>query len=224
MLLDAVRGTKGVLQQPPPDCFPIRFSESAVTYVLRVWADDFLTLDPVLGEVRGLVRVRGPPGGPGDAVPDPPIVSRKSAADAADGRLSALDQIDLFASIEGACRGRLAGEMREQHFGAGEDIIRQDKPGDSLFLIAQGTVDVRVAVDGARRSVARLGPGQFFGEMSLMTGEPRQATWRRHRHGLLRRRPGPLPRRARRTAVRRRRHLGHPGRAPLSSSRRARST
>jgi CRP-like cAMP-binding protein len=35
-----------------------------------------------------------------------------------------------------------------------------------------------VAVDGARRSVASLGPGQFFGEMSLMTGEARQATCR----------------------------------------------
>src|SRR5262249_49813876 len=73
-------------------------------------------------------------------------------------------------------RERLANQLREQRFAAGEDIIRQGAPGDSLFLISHGRVDVRVGVDGVHRSLAVLGPGQFFGEMSLMTGEHRQAT------------------------------------------------
>jgi small-conductance mechanosensitive channel/CRP-like cAMP-binding protein len=178
MLLDAVRGPSGVLQQPPADCFPVRFGESGVTYLLRVWVDDFLTLDPVLGDVRARVWYAARRAGLEIPYPVRTIVAAAAPAEAADDRLAALDRIDLFAPIEGASRARLAGEMREQRFGAGEDVIRQDDPGDSLFIVARGAVDVRVAVDGVRRSIARLGPGQFFGEMSLMTGEPRQATCR----------------------------------------------
>jgi len=51
------------------------------------------------------------------------------------------------------------------------------EPGDFLFLVTAGEVAVRVATGGGlEREVARLGAGDFFGEMSLMTGERRSAT------------------------------------------------
>jgi small-conductance mechanosensitive channel len=211
VLLEAVRGTKGVLQQPAPDCFPIKFDDSAVTYVMRVWVEDYLTTDPIQGEVRARIWYAARRAGLEIPYPIHTIVQHAHVGDdPTGGRMAALDRIELFRSIDGECRDRLANEMREQHFGAGEDIIRQNDPGDSLFIIAQGAVDVRVAVDGARRSVATLSPGQFFGEMSLMTGEPRQATCRADdRHGLLRHRPGGLSLRARLAAVSRGRHLDH---------------
>jgi CRP-like cAMP-binding protein len=61
---------------------------------------------------------------------------------------------------------------RERLFTAGEEIVRQGDAGQELFVVVKG--EVAVQVDG--NEVARLGPGGFFGEMSLLTGEPRSAT------------------------------------------------
>jgi len=61
---------------------------------------------------------------------------------------------------------------------AGTELIHEDDSGSSLFIIVAGEVEV-VAGGGARpKSIARLGPGEFFGEMSLMTGARRSATVR----------------------------------------------
>ena len=59
-------------------------------------------------------------------------------------------------------------------FGAGEVIVRQGETGRSLFVVHRGEVVVRLEPDG--REVARTRPGGVFGEMSLLTGDPRTAT------------------------------------------------
>lgn len=61
---------------------------------------------------------------------------------------------------------------------AGTDLISEDESGASLFIIVSGEVEV-IAGDGKHgKHIARLGPGAFFGEMSLMTGARRSATVR----------------------------------------------
>ncbi len=62
-------------------------------------------------------------------------------------------------------------------FSTGETIVREGDPGVSLFLIEGGTVEVRTK-DPAGREVllAHLGPGDFFGEVAVLTGRPRTAT------------------------------------------------
>jgi len=61
--------------------------------------------------------------------------------------------------------------LRVQNAAADTAIVRQGQPGDSMFFIAEGEVEVRA---GATR--IKLGPGQFFGEAALITGGPRNAT------------------------------------------------
>jgi CRP-like cAMP-binding protein len=176
VLLEAVHGVPGVLGDPAPDCFPIDFGDSAVTYVLRFWIDDFLRLDPIAGEVRGRIWYGARRAGLEIPYPIRTVVGARPEVDDVTSRRAAVDRIDLFAPLDEECRERLTNTLREHHFAAGEDIIRQDAPGDSLFVIVHGSVEVRVGIDGVHRRVASLGPGQFFGEMSLMTGERRQAT------------------------------------------------
>ena len=55
-------------------------------------------------------------------------------------------------------------------------VITQGEQGDSLYLVARGEVAVRVRIDAGEKEVARLGRGALFGEMSVLTGEPRTAT------------------------------------------------
>ena len=90
-------------------------------------------------------------------------------------RLLALERVELFNPFERHERELLARGMRRLRFAAGESIIKQGEAGDSLYLIAEGDVLVSLGARGVDQSVTTLRPGDFFGEMSLMTGEPRTA-------------------------------------------------
>ena len=67
-------------------------------------------------------------------------------------------------------------EMRE--VAAGKELFREGDPGDGLFLVVTGEIDVVKRGPRGERSLARLGPGGVLGEMSLITTEPRSATGR----------------------------------------------
>jgi CRP-like cAMP-binding protein len=55
-------------------------------------------------------------------------------------------------------------------------VFRQGDPGGSIYVIRSGRVRVIKEAHGRRRIVAKLGPGDFFGEMAAVTGRPRSAT------------------------------------------------
>ena len=55
-------------------------------------------------------------------------------------------------------------------------IVREGDPGDSLFIVESGLVEVFLhSATGETTVLTRLGPGEAFGEMSVLTGEPRSA-------------------------------------------------
>ena len=73
----------------------------------------------------------------------------------------------------------LIGTVETRHYASDATIFRADDPGDGLYLIAEGTVQVAVAVTAEEMKVlTRLGPGDFFGEMAVLDNEPRSATVR----------------------------------------------
>jgi CRP-like cAMP-binding protein len=91
---------------------------------------------------------------------------------------AAMIDVDLFAPLTAAERASLASCLRRAAYGSGEEIIRQGDQGDSLFVILRGLVEVRVSRGEEQEVVNTLGAGRIFGEMSLLTGEPRSATVR----------------------------------------------
>jgi LmbE family N-acetylglucosaminyl deacetylase len=61
-------------------------------------------------------------------------------------------------------------------FPSGSHIVEQNEPGAKLYLILSGSTDVvQEDADGARRTLARLGPGKFFGELAIVNQQPRAA-------------------------------------------------
>ena len=66
----------------------------------------------------------------------------------------------------------IAEKMSKRHYDAGETIIRKGDLGKEFFLVSDGEVEV-IRAD---QEVALLGPGDFFGEVALISGEPRNAT------------------------------------------------
>ena len=59
-------------------------------------------------------------------------------------------------------------------FADGEPIVRHGEAGDSMFVVMSGRV--RVVLEPSGQEVATIAAGGFFGEMSMLTGEPRTAT------------------------------------------------
>ena len=82
--------------------------------------------------------------------------------------------VEIFASLTDRQRRELAEASRPSLYAAGEAIVHQGDEGSSMFVMSRGEASVTL-VD-AEGEVARLHKGAFFGEMSLLTGEPRTAT------------------------------------------------
>jgi CRP-like cAMP-binding protein len=92
-------------------------------------------------------------------------------------RVDALSKVDLFSVISEEERRHLAESLNHAPFTAGEKITHQNAVAHWLYMIFKGEASVRVAVDGKHeQEVARLKEGDFFGEMSLLTGARRSAT------------------------------------------------
>jgi len=85
--------------------------------------------------------------------------------------------IDLFLTLNENELIELAKGINETEFLKEEKVIKENDDGDSMFVVVEGLLDVFVSSkDGKQIKVGRLKPGEFFGEMSLMTGEKRSAT------------------------------------------------
>ncbi len=85
-----------------------------------------------------------------------------------------LARVPIFESCSADEIESLAAVAREQEYVPGQIIVTQGTPGQAFYLITAGTVSIER--DGA--ALGTFGPGDFFGEMSLLDNAPRSATIR----------------------------------------------
>jgi cAMP-dependent protein kinase regulator len=94
-----------------------------------------------------------------------------------DQELKELQSSTLFSSFERETLVEIIASTELRSYGEGDIIVTEGEDGSSLFLIVGGTVKVFTRTDdGKNIALAELGPGDFFGEVSLLTGRPRTAT------------------------------------------------
>ncbi len=94
-----------------------------------------------------------------------------------DERIKELQASELFAAFSGEALQEVLTSTSLRSYNEGDVIVNEGEPGSSLFLIVMGRVGVSTkAESGGRIPLAELGPGDFFGEVSLLTGRPRTAT------------------------------------------------
>jgi CRP-like cAMP-binding protein len=83
-----------------------------------------------------------------------------------------IEQVPLFSGCSGEVLDQLAGVTAETRFPAGASIVQQGHVGNGLYLIVSGGV----RIVGGNDELARLGPGDFFGELSVIDQQPRNAS------------------------------------------------
>jgi serine/threonine protein kinase len=87
----------------------------------------------------------------------------------------ALRRVRLFRDAPARDLVALWRQLTEVRFGAGAIVCERGQPGNCLYVVQAGSVEVRLGVGPSGISLNRLGPGDCVGEMALLTGEPRSA-------------------------------------------------
>jgi small-conductance mechanosensitive channel/CRP-like cAMP-binding protein len=184
VVLEAVRALPFVRSDPPPDCVLHDFKDDASEYSVRYWMDDIRRDDTMDSAVRSAAWYALHRAGMEIPFPSRNVhvtemneerARRKDDEEHA-RRIDALSRVDLFGALDADRIDRLSRRMKMLIFGPDETILRQGDPGDSLYVLRSGTVAVRTGAGETARNVRTMAAGQFFGEMSLMTGAPRSAT------------------------------------------------
>jgi CRP-like cAMP-binding protein len=154
------------------------FDASAITYRVRFWIEDYERDEAARDQVRTAIYYAF--ARHGIEIPWPIQVQYERASTEPDAaargqeRAGLLAGVDLFATLSEDLKCEVAAATVSKMYGDGEAIVRQGDPGHSMFVVGSGRALVVIEPDG--REVATIERGGYFGEMSLLTGEPRTAT------------------------------------------------
>src|SRR6266481_8675152 len=178
----AASTANGVLAQPKVKVFLVDFADFAVIYEIKFYMGNHSKINEINDAVRTNVwyelKRRS------ITIPFPIRtlqVQRKTALPGQEEQAEALSILRgeaLFGCLSDEQLNHLVKQARLNTFGRGEPVIEEGSPGDSMFVLLRGAANVFVSKNGSTIQVASLGAGDCFGEMSLLTGEPRSATVR----------------------------------------------
>jgi small-conductance mechanosensitive channel len=173
-----------VAHDPPPNCVQMEFADSYARYAVRYWLTNLAVDDPTDSAVRShiysaLSRANISPSIPAQAIfVTEETQERKQAKEQAalTRKEQAIRRVDIFSHLKPEELAHLAENLVAAPFVADDVMTRQGSEGHWLYIVVDGTADVIVENKNQSVTVAQLGPGSFFGEWSLLTGEPRHAT------------------------------------------------
>ena len=181
-LLRATKSAEGVVPSPPVRVFLVDFAESAVTYEIKFSMGNHQAYNEVADAIRTNIwyefkRQR-------ITIPFPTRtlqVERRRHQSVPEGHAEAqaiLRGEPLFDCLNDAQLDNVLHSAHIHKYGRGERVIEEGAEGSSMFVMLRGTAHVSVLRNGTGIRLGVLREGDCFGEMSLLTGEPRSATVR----------------------------------------------
>lgn len=173
-----------VAREPQPNCVLMEFGPSYARYALRYWLTDPRPDDPTDSAVRTHVLAALQRADIRIAEPEYSVhmIKENEAhreevhARELGRRLKALRGVGIFASFSDEELKALADRLVHAPFARGDTITRQGMVAHWLYILVSGEVEVWLEKDGERRLLTTLPAGSVFGEMGMLTGEPRRAT------------------------------------------------
>ena len=174
ILLNIASSNTKVLKNPEPYVVLLGFNDFSIDYELRIWVfDEYLRRARVETEIKTAIWYAFKREGIKIPFPVREILRPKDMIDDSDN----IDKlyfknIDFFKELNEEVINSLIEIASNKLYGKDEYIFYQDDEGESFFVIKQGKVVVIID----NREIATLGNGDFFGEMSLLSGKPRTAS------------------------------------------------
>jgi small-conductance mechanosensitive channel len=181
-LFRAASSAEGVVPSPPTRVFVVDFAESAVIYEIKFSMGNHQAYNEICDAIRTNIwyefkRQR-------ITIPYPIRtlhVQRRRHRSVPEGHAEAqaiLRGEPLFDCLNDTQLDNVLHSAHINHYGRGERVIQEGAEGDSMFIMLRGTAHVSVLRNGTGIRLGVLRSGDCFGEMSLLTGEPRSATIR----------------------------------------------
>ena len=180
-MVRAAAHAPGVLPSPPPKVFLKAFGDSAIVYEIKFWIDNEAIFNDIVDAIRTNVWYEAERSNLRIPFPISTVQIERPKARHADDlqqARTAVGQQPFLQLLDKEQTDQLLKDAKLLRFGRGEVVIEQGDHGESMFLLLKGEANVLVTVDGHNSHVATLKSGDYFGEMSLLTGEPRSATVR----------------------------------------------
>lgn len=179
----AIADIDNVARRPRPIVRIGGFGESGIDWEIKYWCENFKRHPETDAAIRQRIWYAFNREGINFAFPTRTVHierqrSQPTSAETTNAVAEDLRSIDLFSSLSEKEIGRIAAKANVSVYAPGESIVVQGDDGDSMFLISSGSVSIQLKdVRSDRLSkIGELGPGDFFGEMSLLTGEVRSAS------------------------------------------------
>jgi small-conductance mechanosensitive channel len=185
-VIQAVLGdVEGVSKQPEAIVRVTSYGDFAVHYEIRYTINDFARHVEIEAEIMNLLWYRFKRTGITIPMPVRDINLRQVTPEStlaereqrAAEILVLMEKVEMLTALSKQELKKLVQQVRTETYSAEEIPVRQGDVGDSFYIIESGRVDVVVEKSsGESAVVATLGPGNFFGEMSLLTGAVRTAS------------------------------------------------
>lgn len=181
VILKAIQDCHLILKNPHPVIYTQNYGDHAIQYEIKIWIDNHAQYKSILDDVmtklwysfkRNDIRI---------PFPIRTVYIQKEEQDKIDtsieSRKRSISTIELFQGVSEHEIQQIAESAKLKHFTKGERIIIQGEHNYSLYIIVQGQVGVfSIDAKGNSIPVKDLKEGEYFGEMSLLTGEKRSAT------------------------------------------------
>jgi len=176
---------EAVADDPKPSIICYDFAkdgrDSFGYYAVRYWLTDLLNDDATNSRIRTRIYTALKRAGIPLARPAQTLFVQPEEDDGVraerhkERRIRALETVDLFKSLTPEERDFVADHLRYAPFTAGETCTRQGSVAHWLYVLTSGRVEIRRRVDGStlHKTLTAVDAPGFFGEMGLMTGEPR---------------------------------------------------
>ncbi len=178
VLTETAIGTQGILRDPMPQVFTLSYDDSAITYEVKFFIEDYGALEEIRD--RFMTRVWYAAQRHNLSIPfptrtlyhfdEPTTQTERTTQRFTDS----LQSIPSFVPIDQQSTDPSpSSEMLLQHFGAGESVMRQGEKSDALYIIISGQARLTVSdAAGIEREVMSLKTGEFFGMITLFSGDP----------------------------------------------------